>query len=114
MVPWWGGNGYLAWCEARERFQLSAIDIELIFLGNIYVGHEWGSKSCFERVCKLIMRNAKTKFLTVKRVVYGWLGSIYKLKICKKKKKMGGKGMVEASGYVLNMAEWPKVLTYKN
>ena len=114
MVPWWGGKGYLAWCEARERFQLSAIDIELIFLGNIYVGHEWGSKSCFERVCKLIMRNAKTKFLMVKRVVYGWLGSIYKLKICKKKKKMGGKGMVEASGYVLNMAEWPKVLTYKN
>ena len=87
MVPWWGGKGYLAWCEARESFQFSAIDIELIFLENIYVGHEWGSKSCFERVCKLIMRNAKTKFLMVKRVVYGWLGSIYKLKICKKKKK---------------------------
>jgi len=40
----------LAWYEGRERFQLSAAYIELRFLGNIYVGHEWGSKGCFELV----------------------------------------------------------------
>ena len=40
-------KGYLAWCEGRERFQLSAVDIELRFLENIYVGHEWGSIGCF-------------------------------------------------------------------
>ena len=39
-------KGYLAWCEGRERFQLSVVDI-LRFLENIYVGHEWGSKGCF-------------------------------------------------------------------
>ena len=41
-------KGYLAWCERRKRFQLSAANIELKFLGNIYVGHEWGSIGCFE------------------------------------------------------------------
>ena len=32
--------GYLAWCEGRERFQLSATDIEPRFLWNMYVGYE--------------------------------------------------------------------------
>ena len=56
-------------------------------------------------VCRLIMGNDKTKTKSLmgvsqqkkkslmgKKIVYGWLGSIYELKICKKK----GKGMSRA------------------
>ena len=40
MGLWWKGKGYLAWCEGREKLQLSAANIKLRFLGNIYV---WGT-----------------------------------------------------------------------
>ena len=69
MVLWWKGKGYLTCCEGRERFQLSATNIELRFLGNIYM---WGTNGIVgtilsEWACRLIMGNAKTKALMGKK-----------------------------------------------
>ena len=38
----------IGWNEWGERFQLNAANVELKFLGNIYVGHEQDSIGYFE------------------------------------------------------------------
>ena len=56
------------------------------------MGYEWDSKGCFwVSECVSLKwdgrNNAKTKSLMGKRVVYGWLRSIYELRICTQKKQ---------------------------
>ena len=63
----------MEWCEGRERFQLSVANIELRFLGNIYIYiYIWGTNGMVgivlsEWVCRLIMGNVKTKSLMGKK-----------------------------------------------
>ena len=67
----------MEWCEGRERFQLSVANIELRFLGNIYIYiyiyiYIWGTNGrvgivLSEWVSRIIMGNVKTKSLMAKK-----------------------------------------------
>ena len=70
MVPWGEERGHSAWCEGRERFQLSAANVELGFLDIYIYIYIWGMNGVVwailsEWVCKLVVACVRDIFYVI-------------------------------------------------